>query len=192
MLPFKTLLGTLTQVTLRARLHWDIWWVYEGKDERPKHLPVMQKYSEFIRFDVHAHLTATITALYQLYEKKRGTRNLGVLLKRASSEPGVAASVTQAAASVFAGVEPLAKKVRILRNNAFGHRSLDIGYDDAFAKASITPFQLRDLSIASLEIVNHFHRGFGDADWPFNDYPIGHLRRLLRDLRDFHGLGPAA
>lgn len=68
MLPFKDLLDTLTQITLQARLHWDIWWTYEGQDERPKHLKVMNKYPEFVRFAVHAHLTATITALYQLYE----------------------------------------------------------------------------------------------------------------------------
>ena len=105
---FKKLLSTLTQITLRARLHWDIWWVYEGEDEHTKFLPTMNRYSEFFRYDIHAHLTTLIIAAYQLYEVKRTTHNLGALVKRASSEPGIPASYVQAASSLLKGAEPLA------------------------------------------------------------------------------------
>lgn len=187
---FTKLLSTLTQITLRARLHWDIWWLYDGEDERSKFrsklLPTMNRYSEFIRFDIHAHQTAQIIALYQLYEVKRTTHNLGVLVKRAGSEPGIPANHVQTAASLLRDAEPLAAKVRILRNNAFGHRSLALGYDDAFEKAAITPFQLRDLTKTALDIVNQFHRALGEADWEFNESPAEHLQRLLENLRGLH------
>ncbi|HVR98241.1 MAG TPA: hypothetical protein VMW27_16610 [Thermoanaerobaculia bacterium] len=183
---FEKLLSTLTQITIRARLHWDIWWAYEGEDESPKALPTMNRYSEFFRFDIHAHLTAMIIASYQLYEVKRTTHNLGVLVKRAGSEPGVPATYFHVASNLLRESEPLAAKVRILRNNAFGHRSLALGYEDAFEKAAITPFQLRDLTKTALDIVNQFHRALGDTDCDFNDAAIEHLRRLLDNLRDFH------
>lgn len=188
MIPFDTLLDTLTQITIRARLHWDIWWAYEGETERPKHLPVMQEYSDFVRFDLHAHLTSCIVCLYQLYERNRKTHNLSVLLDRAACESGIGPKVVESAKRSLDRADELAKKVRILRNNAFGHRSLKLNYDAAFAQAHITPFELRCLCKTALGVVNHFHKALGHGDWPFNDLPVDDLRRLLRDLRDFHGL----
>ena len=183
---FKKLLSALTQITIRARLHWDIWWAYEGEDEHLKFLPTMNRYSEFFRFDIHAHLTALIIASYQLYEVKRTTHNLGVLVKRASSEPGILPSYVQAASNLLREAEPLAARVRILRNNAFGHRSLALGYNDAFEKAAITPFQLRDLTKTALDIVNQLHCALGEAERDFNELSVEHLRHLLNNLRDFH------
>lgn len=137
MTDFRELLRTTTQICLRARLHWDVWWLYEGEEERPKHLPILQRYSEFVRFDAHAHLTASIISSYQLYEKKNKTRNLGVLANRAATEAAIPQENIQRAKSVLADLEPLASKLRLLRNNAFGHRSLALSYDDAFDKADL-------------------------------------------------------
>lgn len=53
-------LERMEQVILRARAHFDVWWVDAGTPTRPRLLHTMNDFSEFFRFDEHAHQFAFV------------------------------------------------------------------------------------------------------------------------------------
>jgi hypothetical protein len=69
-------LDILGKVLLRARIFFDIWWIYEGRPNRPKYLKAMNCYPEFFRYDSASHQIAYIMLLCQLFEDKPNTNSL--------------------------------------------------------------------------------------------------------------------
>ncbi|HVS26275.1 MAG TPA: hypothetical protein VHE58_03110 [Burkholderiales bacterium] len=65
---FREDLDLAGQLAVRARVFLDIWWVYEGKPTRGKYLATMSRFSEFYRFEPHAHFVAMVMYLSQLFE----------------------------------------------------------------------------------------------------------------------------
>ncbi len=122
-LPINERLERAAQLVLRSRIFYDIWIYFEG-DTRADILDTMQEFSEFFRFDPHAHFVAFIVHTAALFEKRKDTINLPLLAKEVmpTSKMG-GASPSQYPAEINALLDqakPLASKVIILRNNLFG------------------------------------------------------------------------
>jgi hypothetical protein len=49
-----------------AEINYQIWWIYKGRDTRPKYVETMNEYLEFFQASIHAHFVACLVALYRL------------------------------------------------------------------------------------------------------------------------------
>src|SRR5437868_4343944 len=143
-LPLDDRIRTASELLKRARIFFDVWWLYEGQATRSGILDAMNEFPDYFRFDSHAQFVAHIVHMAMLYEGRGDTTNLYALKKEliARLDAKALASLDQ----LFANAQPIEKKVRILRNNVFAHRSARITYDDVFKMAKVTPDQLRELT----------------------------------------------
>jgi hypothetical protein len=182
-LPIDERLESAAQLIIRSRIFLDIWFYFESKDTRPAIIDTMNRFSEFFRFDPHAHFVAFIVHIAALFEKRRNTINLPALareLKRSNQLSAQAAADTDA---LLSQAHQLAPKVCILRSNLFAHRSAVLSYDEAFKRAAVTPAQLRDLTEIALKIVNLLLvRELRDRD--FNTMPREHAEAMLKALKE--------
>jgi len=182
MMDLETKLDTLIQLVLRARCFFDFWWVYEGAPTRRKNLDAMNQYSEFFRFNAHAQQVAYTIYLCQLFEIKPKTLNIAGALKQAKDRSLPQDSIT-AVEQLLQEAKPIVKKLVIIRSNLFAHRSLSLNYKTAFAKAAITPNQIKRLCEIGLEAVNSLRLTLGQDQYGFSELPTEDLSRLLKNIR---------
>jgi len=179
-LPVDQRLETAGNLVVRTRIFYDIWWFFKGEKTRPAIADTMQCYSEFFRFDEHAHFVAFVVHIAALFDKRRDTIKLPRLVKElkglisAQDHADVAALLDQAT--------PLVSKVTILRNNLFAHRSAAVSYADAFKKADVTPNDLRDLTEIALKVVNRLLIARGFRDQVFAELPLEDASKMLKAL----------
>lgn len=181
LLPIEERLNLAAQLVKRARIFYDIWWYYEGEDTRPNILKTMNGYSEFFRFDTHAHFVSLVIHLGSLFENRTGTVNFHALIDEAESN-GIGRDALDKARTLIADVFTVASKVAILRSNLFAHRSATLSYAAAFEKAEIKPNQLRDLTVVGLKIANTLLVARGLDEHFFHELSRPHLERLINDL----------
>jgi hypothetical protein len=181
-LPIDEQLSRAGQLVVRARIFLDVWWAYNASDSRPILLPPMQHYPEFFRFDEHAHLVSFIVHIAALFENDRRTVNFQRLLKdlRALS-PGSCPFLAEAALRL-SQIDPLTKKISILRNNLFAHRSASLSYADAFQKAAITANDFHHVTAEALAIANSLLKARGLQPQFFNEMPAQHFKEAVQDL----------
>ncbi len=79
-------------------------------------------------------------------------------------------------------MQGLPSKLAILRSNLFAHRSISISYEDVFSKAAITADQLRDLTVAGLQVVNLLLVASGLQEQIFSDLPRHDVETILNAL----------
>jgi len=183
MMTFEQKLGLINQLIFRARVHYDIWWVYEGKNTRQKFLETMNYYSEFFRFDSHANFVSLLMHLSQIYETRHDTLNFGTIIKDAINK-GINDEVVARSNMAFQEANLLWRKVAIIRGNLFAHRAVKLSYEDVFKKASITPGNLGELTLYGLSIVNPFLVALGKEQREFNSLVTDDTVHLLETLKD--------
>ena len=175
---FEEKLELLTQLVLRARAHFDFWWIYEGEPTRPTYTPAMNRFSEFFRFDLHAQLVSLTMYLCQIFETRSDTHNLRGLLEEAKAAAIPRGTIEAAEEAIDEG-EGIRKKLVVLRHKLFAHRDLNLSYEDTFRKASITPDEIRRMSECGLEAVNGLWQGMGAVPREFSPLPERDLLALL-------------
>lgn len=183
-LPFDTRVDRAGHLLVLARRFFDIWWVYEGADTRPSALEAMNRFPEFFRFDEHAQFVSLVTHLASLFENRSDTINFDALIAEAQAQALVPSAALAAAGAALSSVAHLRSKIALLRSNLFSHRSASLSYEDAFTKAAITPFQLRDLTEAGREIVNALLVARGQQPVIFTMTTSEHTKGMLRALRE--------
>lgn len=171
------------QLAMRARIFYDLWWLYEGADTRPQILDTMNAFSEFFRFDSHAHFVAFVVHIATLFERRSDTVNLPVLIGEVDALASTVEAMTEAK-HLVEQVQPLASKVVILRSNLFAHRSASLSYAEAFRKAAVAPNELRTLADAALRVVNCLRAARGREGQGFDDLSRRHLAAMLQVLSD--------
>lgn len=181
-LPVDERLETAGQLVLRARIFYDIWRYYEGAETRPKILDTMNEYSEFFRFDPHAHFVSFIVHIAALFESRDDTINIPSLAQEFEASGAVSAATVSAINRLLDNVKTQRTGVVVLRHNLFAHRSSSITYADAFKKASLTPNQLLELTEVALQIVNGLLRERGLKEHFFNQLPLAHAQAMLKSL----------
>lgn len=181
-LPIDERLETAAQLVLRSRIFYDIWRFFEGEETRPGIIDTMRRYSEFFRFDPHAHFVAFIVHISALFEERNDTVNLPRLAQEMKDSGLIS---TQEAAKVDALLRqaaPLASKAMILRSNLFAHRSAALSYAEAFERAAVTANELRDLTDIGLNIVNRLLVVRGWKSHVFNSLPLTDAEAMLKVL----------
>lgn len=165
------------QLATRTRVFLDIWWYYEGPT-RKDILPSLNLYSEFFRFDPHAHFVSFIVHIAALFESRNDTINIPSLLIEAATF-GIKQKAVERMQSQLQATSAVVPKSIILRSNLFAHRTANLSYDEVFKTANVTPDELRALSNSSIEILGELAERVG-VHVPFvNDEPTNHLRGLV-------------
>jgi hypothetical protein len=172
------------RLTVRARIFYGIWWLYEGSNTRTMHFDTMNQYPDFFRFDAHAHFFALVMYVAALYETRRDTVNLAAIVAR--SQHVIAHCTYESAKAMLEATEAVSCKVRVLRNKLFAHRSASLSYADAFRMAELTPDQLRDLISDGLHIANTLLTALGLQNESFFELPRADAKTLLDDLATMH------
>lgn len=158
----------LQDAAIAAGLHYDIWWALKSKDTRPKYIDVMNRYVTYFRASISAHFVAMLVALYRLYETRKDTHNFPTLLERLEADGSLPKVDVDSLRAQHARAKPLWVKVSILRNEVFGHRSLDLDTSAAFAKASVTGDELKELVDITKAMLNELTLKLRDSTHAFN------------------------
>jgi hypothetical protein len=175
----------LRQTVIVASLNFDVWWVFKSRDTRPLYADAMNRYLQFFTTSIHAHFVALLMALYRLYETRRDTFNIPSLLKIIRDPNVFPASVFEEVDKIYARARPLWVKVSVLRNEAFGHRILDLSVEDVFGKANVTRDELKELIDLTKQLMNTLSLAHDDSTHAFN---LDATRDTLRMLDDLKGL----
>ncbi len=181
LIPIEERLERAAQLVVRSRIFYDLWLYFEDKHP-PAIFDAMQDFSEFFRFDPHAHFVAFVVHIAALFEKRRDTINLPGLAKEMKVAQLISVQDMTEVGALLRQAEQWASKVTILRNNLFAHRSATLSYADAFEKAAVTSNQLRDLTEIALKIANHLLLVRGLNDHFFNPLPSEHAEAMLKAL----------
>lgn len=181
-LPLDERLGTAGQLVVRARIFFDIWWLYSSHETRPRFIDAMNQYGGFFPFDEHAHLVSFIIHLVALLERKDDTINLSQLVGEIRDSGQLSQTDMTAVDALLAETDPYRKKLAILRNNVIAHRSASLSYDAAFEKAEVTPNELRELTEKARHIVNRLLLARGLKEQFVWQPAVDDARALFRTL----------
>lgn len=179
----------LQDAATAAGLNYEIWWVLKSSDTRPKYIAVMNRYHGYFMVAIHAHFVAMLLALYRIYETRDDTHNFPTLLDRLEADAALDAVVVDSLRAQHKALKPLWVKVSILRNDVFGHRSLKLDTDAAFAKAGVTGNELKDLVERTKAMLNELTGALRDSMHAFN---LSATRDTLRMLDDLKAKGASA
>jgi hypothetical protein len=182
-LPYEKRVWIATQTVGRARLHYDLWWYYEGVDTRKNIIEVLRRYNEFFRFDINAHFASTIISLGSVFEPAKHTNvNFNSLIKEASHH-GVPDSVVKNATAKMGEMKDVRRGIKILRDKLFAHRDASLAYESVFQNANITPDDIPILADAGLEIGNSLLQHIGAEQQFFFNLALKDVEKLFEDLR---------
>lgn len=170
-----------------AGLNYEIWWVYKSKDTRPTYVETMNRYSLLFKTSIHAHFVALLVELYRLYETRDDTFNIPSLLKILKDQGQLPDATIELLDGIYKKeAKPLWIKINILRNKAFGHRSVAHTVEEVFKEAGVTPDELRDLVEVTKKLLNELTHAWDKSVHAFNLGSLEDTLRLLQDLKDLH------
>ena len=181
-LPLNERLNTVTQIIIRARVFFDIWWFYEGKETRPIIKSTWESYDQFCIFDGHANLIAYVVQITSVFDRNRRTMSLARIIEELESSKEIPAEALPELKSCLKEAEGICDRVKKLRHNLFAHRSASRAYSEVFKDARLTANELRTLSDISLRIAN---RLLAIRDLPeqfFNECPRKDLQKMFERL----------
>jgi hypothetical protein len=181
-LPIDDRIERAAQLVLRARIFFDIWFYFEGRDTRASIFKTMEEYSEFFRFAPHAHFVALIVSIAAVFDKRRDTIALPGLAREMDKANLLPPQTKSEVDALMAQAAPLASKVTILRHNAFAHRSATLSCDDAFKAAAVTVLQMRELTEIALKIANHLTQARGRGQHFFNELAREDAEAMMKAL----------
>jgi hypothetical protein len=177
-------ISELRHTTTVAGLNYEIWWVYKSKDTRPMYVDAMKRYDLFFQTSIHAHFVALLVELYRLYETRDDTFNIPSLLKTLKTESRLPNPTLMLLDGIYKDeAKPLWIKVNILRNKAFGHRSVAHSVEEVFHEAGVKPNDLRDLLEATKKLLNELTHAWNNSFHAFNLGSREDTLRLLNDLK---------
>lgn len=160
------LISDLRDSATVAGLHFDIWSVLTSPDTQPKYEKTIDRYRSFFSTTRDANFVAALITLYRLYETHASTKNVSYLLKllRDCFDESKLTEIEALNAEAI----PIFKKVNILRNNVFAHRSISLSVEDAYLKAGITPREISRLIEITQKLLNAVFLLHNNVDHRFN------------------------
>jgi hypothetical protein len=180
-LPIDDRVEIASQLVVRTGIFLDIWDFYRGPS-RDGILDTMNKFSEFFRYDEHAHRFSFIVHAAALFETNPHTINLRQLAKELRNADRIPDASMRELERLFTHTKRVIKGVHIIRNDAFGHRNSSVTFDAAFDMAKISMDDLHDLMNAALKVVNILLIACDRAPKDFFTLALEHARRVLAGL----------
>lgn len=175
-------LDRLGQHVVRARLFLDLWYYFEADDTRQYIIETMGEYSDFFRFTPHAYLLTYCIYIAGVFERRRDTINFAALIRDMAAGGHLQGSHEAAVSALISAAEPIAKKVTILRHNAFAHRTRRMSYNDVFDISKVTPIEMRELTNVALKLFNAMAEALGIKKQYFNELPTEDAKSMMADL----------
>jgi len=178
-LPFDDQLKTAATLVVRARIFFDINWFYEGLPTRGKILESMNRYSEFFRYDSHAHHVAFVVHIATLFDNRKDVISLPRLAGKARQARLIDDRTMEIVQNLLNEALVFSNKVVMLRNNLFAHRSAHISNRLVYEQANVTSDQLRELTDCALSIVNFMLVARGQKEVFFHTPPVDDAAAML-------------
>lgn len=172
----------LLQAVSWAGLNHEIWWVYKSAETRPRFVETINRYNLFFRTSIHAHFVALLMPLYRIYETREDTYNFPECLRLLRDRGMLEIEKIEELERVWQEIKPLWVKVSILRNEVFGHRSLNLDISGAFEKAAVTPDELKVLIEKTGSLIDKLSLAVDQSVHAFNTGAREDTIRLLEDL----------
>lgn len=180
----------ISQIIYAASQNFSVWWALKNKDTRHMHIQTMDKYTQYFLTAINAHFVSTIVPIYCLYESKHDTFNLIKLIEAARTEAKLDTEASKRTDELLAKAVVIWKKIGILRNRAFGHRSKADTISELFQKAQVTADEIRDILDMSRRLLNIVAQAYsiGVCDSISIVKPGDQLLSMLENIRSFHSI----
>jgi hypothetical protein len=183
-LSLRERLDRIGQHIIRARLFLDLWLYFEEEQSRRDIIETMRDYNEFFRFTPHAYLVAYVVYMAGVFEARKDTISLVALVREVKSLGRLNSQDEATVDALMSSAKRIAKKVAILRNQAFAHRAANMSYNDVFLLASVKPFELREVTDMALQIANRLLLSCGLQEQHFTDLPREAAVEMMTALAD--------
>jgi hypothetical protein len=170
------------QHIVRAELFLDLWFYFEEDSSRQTIIETMRDYNEFFRFTPHAYLTTYVVYMAGVFETRKDTINLVTLVREVKSTGRLSSLDEATLDALMTTAKAVAKKVAVLRNLAFAHRTASMSYDDAFRLANVKPLELREVTDIALQVANRLLRLCGLQEQHFTKEPRNAAIEMMRAL----------
>lgn len=172
----------LTEAVNDASLNYDIWWVYNAIGSRERYIDALRKYPLFFQASIDAHFIALLVALYRIFETRRDTINVSGLITMVENAGALPVSERSELDKLHRAAKPLWRKVSIIRSEIFAHRTKGSTPEKSFARAGLSPNEIKNLIDLSKKIVNLLSQAFDRSTFAFNLSAEADTRRLLEAL----------
>lgn len=157
----------LRRDVIEALLNYEVWWAYRSPETTAKYAAVMDQYPALFNTAIGAHFVAIILPLFRIFDER--SENLKDLMLRMQSEGVVSADRFNELDRKRISLEPRWKKIAILRNEVFGHRSANFSVQNSFTKAKISADFLREFIEELLILLNDVSSELSDS---YNTYHL--------------------
>lgn len=175
-------LEIVTQQIVRAKIFYDIWWFYHGSDTRPLIIDTLNEFSEFFRFDAHAHFVSMIVHCAVIWDPGLGKISLPSVA-RLTLDPKRNECDKELSRKIDIQ-RKAAKGLVQIRHEAIAHRSAISDYDEAIKRQGVVINTIPAMLVEWLETANELRaiRNPKMEEVDFHDLPLNHLQRLTHKL----------
>ena len=173
-------LEIVTQQLVRAKISHDIWWLYKGSETRPAIIETLNEFSEFFRFDEHAHFVSMVIHCAVVWDNVSGTVSQPTVSKQILDPRRFPAD--QTLTDDIAGRAKEAGGLVKLRHEAIAHRSVQFDYSAAFRRAGLVPNSVAGMLEAWLQLINRLRIRKSLSEVIFAEIPLQHLQQLIHSL----------
>lgn len=171
-------------VTIASLSH-EVWWVCMEGESQKKYAKLINRYSLFFQTSTHAHFVALVITLHRLYENNPKTVNVPHLVKLIKQCRPFSLEAEKLISDLLFTTEPYVNKIAILRNNVFGHSSARLTSREAFARAGLSPNQVKQLLDTSKSLLNEITHHWNGSFHAFN---LGAGAAVVNLLDDLNGI----
>jgi hypothetical protein len=174
--------------------NYDIWWLLKDKETRKKLVaPLTIYYPNFFETSLHAHFVAMVVGCYRVFEPRRDTINISNLMHLIENEGLVARNDILRVEAEIKELKQVWRKIYILRNEMFAHRSKVSPKNEIWKKADLRPNNLKWFIENSKQLLNTINQVRFNMDIPFNsvNWQVSEAAKdLLQDLNRMVRDGP--
>jgi len=166
-------------------MNYQIWWLLRGEGNRERHIKTLNKYVSFFRVSIHAHFVAFLMASYKLHETNKKVVGVKYLSQLLGEMPDNKEKKELIKRLDHVATKQIWKKISILRNEYFAHSKRGRSYTDVFAKAKVTPNELKEFLISFEAILNEVAVVCNLREVCLSDHTTRETERMLSDLASF-------
>jgi len=181
---FEQDLNRVKDAIVAASKHYNIWYIYKNKDDRPRYVNVMNHYLGFFRVSISAQFTAMLLTLSKVLDKNTKNNRISMysLIDSAEKHNLIKPSKLREIRNKLCGTAEMFKNLQILRNNVFAHLG-NLDTEKAFKLAGISPNDLRELIDSSISILRSIYYAYDRGDFAFDYHSKKDTYSLLNDLQ---------
>lgn len=166
------------RMSTRAQIHFDLWWLTASREGRAEYAAI-EDHWEHLRFLQHGQLVAVVGEVHALLDADKRTISLPIIVDEIERHQRLNLAKARTALTL---ARPIFRKLRILRNNVFAHRTARKSYDAMFLDAGMTTDQLRQLIELCTEVTNEILFATGCEPIEPSPLPKEHYGQMLKEL----------